>query len=73
MEPDDFIALFREVPFKPFTIHMNDGASFAVNHPDQAMVLGDVVFVAHERKAVRCAMLNISRVETEELAPPRTN
>ncbi len=70
MEPDDIIPLFRAAPFKPFIVFMNDGSNFEIKHPEQAMMLGETLFIAHERRAVRCALLNISRIETEEVTPP---
>ena len=67
MEPDDLRALFRTVPFKPFVLYMNDGSSFEVKHPDQAMVIGEVFFAAQDNRAVRCSTINVSRVEPDEV------
>jgi len=67
MNPDDLIGLLRAQPFVPFVVHLNNGAEFEVRHPDQAMVLGEVLLLAHHgTELVRCAMLNIAHVNTME-------
>jgi hypothetical protein len=34
MNTEQFQAIVRQQPFRPFTIRMADGRSFTVNHPD---------------------------------------
>jgi hypothetical protein len=70
MNPDDLIAILREQPFQPFTVHLNNGASFEVRHPDQAMVVGEMLFVAHGNTFERIAALNIAHITTHEGAQP---
>jgi hypothetical protein len=41
MTPDTIRALLKRQPFKPFTIHMNDGRSLSVNHPDFVLLPPD--------------------------------
>ncbi len=72
MEPDHAIELLRASPFRPFVVFMTDGSTFVVNHPDQAMVVGETLYVAHDGRGVRCAMINITRIETTEVSPPAT-
>src|SRR5437868_503039 len=43
MNPDDLIALMRLQPFQPFSVHLNNGRTFEVRHPDQAMVVGEML------------------------------
>jgi len=47
---------------------MTDGAEMFVQHPDQAMVVGETLYVAHNGHAVRCAAINITRVAVAETA-----
>jgi hypothetical protein len=34
MPPQDLLNLLRQQPFQPFRIHLDDGRSFEVRHPD---------------------------------------
>jgi hypothetical protein len=71
MNPDDLIALMRLQPFQPFTVHLNNGRTFEVRHPDQAMVVGEMLLVAHDGdKLERIASLNIAHITTNERAQP---
>ena len=73
MNPDDLIAIMRTQPFQSFTVHLNNGAKFDVRHPDQAMVVGEMLLVAHNGDQLeRIAALNIAHITTNEGAhPPR--
>jgi hypothetical protein len=69
MNPDDLITLMRTQPFQPFTVHLNNGATFDVRHPDQAMIVGEMLLVAHNGDQLeRIAMLNIAHITTKESA-----
>jgi hypothetical protein len=69
MNPDDLIALMRLQPFQPLTVHLNNGKTFEVRHPDQAMVVGEMLFVAHDGDQLeRVGSLNIARITTTERA-----
>ena len=70
MDPQALVELLRKSPFQPFVAYMNDGSVFTVNHPDQAMVVAEVMYVAHENRGVRLALMNMTRVETVEISPP---
>jgi hypothetical protein len=71
MNPDDLIALMRLQPFQPFTVHLNNGQTFDVRHPDQAMVVGEMLLVAHDGDQLeRIASLNIAHITTRERAQP---
>ena len=39
MRPDDLLELVRKRPFVPFKIHLTDGKSYEVSHPDQIIIL----------------------------------
>jgi hypothetical protein len=69
MNPDDLIALMRLQPFQPFIVHLNNGRTFEVRHPDQAMVVGEMLLVAHDGDQLeRIASLNIAHISTTERA-----
>jgi hypothetical protein len=36
MEQDDFLRLLRASPFRPFQVHLTDGAMYEIRHPEQA-------------------------------------
>ncbi len=58
----------RSQPFRPFTIHMDDGSAYAVDHPD-GVLLGNfvaIVGVPNERpgdKFMRLSIRHVSRIE----------
>ena len=39
MRPEDLIELVRRRPFGPFRIHITDGNTYDIRHPDQIIVL----------------------------------
>ena len=49
--PRDIVAELRETPFQPFQIHMSDGRTFDVLHPDQAVVTRGFVFLGQPPEA----------------------
>ncbi|MFO0840202.1 MAG: hypothetical protein U1D55_16970 [Phycisphaerae bacterium] len=73
MRPDDLLELLRAAPFKPFRIHLSDGASFEIRHPDMAIVQRSKVTVAvpgpegpdgPAERTVNCALVHITRTES---------
>ena len=38
MRPDELIERLRQRPFEPFTIHLSDGTTYEVRHPEFLMV-----------------------------------
>ncbi len=72
MRPDGILELLRSVPFEPFRLHLSDGTSFEVRHPDMAIVQRSKVIVAvpgpegpdaPAEKTVNCALMHITRTE----------
>lgn len=71
IKAEDVAAFVRARPFVPFRIHMTDGATFEVRHPECAMVAPRIVTVGvpSERRvgmmqAVEwCSVLQIVRLE----------
>lgn len=39
MRPTDILELLRKCPFAPFRIHITDGRTYEIRHPDQLIVL----------------------------------
>lgn len=48
MTPKDMRDLVQASPFKPFRLHLADGKSLRVPHPDFILVSAEVVVVANE-------------------------
>lgn len=72
MRPDDLLAPLRAAPFEAFRIHLSDGASFEIRHPDMAIVQPSKVTVAvpgsegpdgPAERTVNCALDHITRME----------
>ena len=38
MPPEDLIAALEKRPFEPFRVHLTDGMTYEVRHPDLMMV-----------------------------------
>ena len=69
MRPDDLQELLHRQPFTPFRIHVTDGATYDIRHPDQVIVLrsrlvlaagGDGVF---PDRLEHVALVHIARIE----------
>ena len=65
MNPEDIIELFRQQPFLPFVVHMNNGSTFEVRHPEQAMLHGEVLHVSTGSGVQRCATINIAHIASK--------
>jgi len=69
--PDDILRRTRKQPFRPFRIHMSDGACFDVSHPELAIVFHRRVTVlvpSGQREGLMatehdCAFLHMTRIE----------
>lgn len=70
MDPDDLIALVKRAPFEPIRLHLSDGATFDLLHPDQIIIsrrhvavgineAGDGVYM----RLAFLSLLHITRVE----------
>lgn len=56
------------VPFEAFTIFLSDGGELEVNHPDQAMLTEQRLYVAQGNEVHRCSLLHVTRVAVRETA-----
>lgn len=72
MRPEDILELLRAMPFEPFRLHLSDGSSFDIRHPDMAIVQrskvtvgvpGDAGEMGPVERTVNCALVHITRTE----------
>jgi hypothetical protein len=71
MRPEELTALLRQRPFVPFGIHMTDGHSYEIHHPEAMIVTRCYADIGLRRdpetgvldRTEYCAMLQIARVE----------
>ena len=80
MHPDEIFAAIRRRPFVPFRLHVSDGSSYVLRHPDSILVTrnavilalpGDVNVIAE--RAVTIAPIHVTRLEELEQAPVSGN
>jgi hypothetical protein len=46
IRPDDIRELLKKQPFQPFRIHLSNGKSYTVSHPELAYVMRATIVVA---------------------------
>lgn len=77
MRAEELTELFRTKPFVPLRIHMTDGQTYDIRHPDLVLVLRQRVDIGLQpdpatgvlERVAHCSLLHIVRVE--ELPPAR--
>ncbi len=70
-KPEDLLRMTRRQPFVPFRIHLTDGASYEVPHPELLWVFARLIAVGvpHARREGffedmhLCPILHITRIE----------
>jgi hypothetical protein len=45
MRPDDLQTILRLRPFKPFRIHLSNGLTYEIRHPEMAVVERSIVWI----------------------------
>lgn len=72
MRPEDILTFLRARPFEAFRIHMSDGSSFDISHPELAIVERSKIIVGVPgpegpdgpvERSVFCALIHITRAE----------
>jgi hypothetical protein len=72
MRPEDILELLRTHPFEPFRIHLTDGATYEIRHPDMVIVQRSKVIVGVPgpqgpdgpmERTVNRALVHITRTE----------
>ena len=77
MRPEKVRDHLRRVPFRPFRIHMSDGSSYEVRHPEFVFVTRYEIYVAIPaagdavpERAVFCDPLHVTRIEPVDGTEP---
>ena len=71
MRPEDIRDLLNREPFKPFQIHLSDGRSFEIRHPEFVMVLRNRLDIGLAKepgsefpdRTEHCSLLHIVSIE----------
>ncbi len=72
MTSNEIRKLLRAQPFQPFTLHLADGRTFDVPHPER-MIAGEgarIAIVSHDRTY---DLVDLLLVTSAELRPPETS
>ncbi len=71
MRPEDLRDLLRRQPFVPVRIHLSDGTTYEVRHPEMAIIGRSTVTIGVEEqegsgiadRMMYCSLLHIVRIE----------
>ncbi len=71
MRPEELRNLLRRKPFMPIRLHLTDGTTYDVRHPEMAMLTRSTVDIGIEKErgsgiaddVVYCSLVHIVRVE----------
>jgi hypothetical protein len=71
MRPEDVVEMLRNRPFLPFRIHMTDGRTYDIVHPELVIVLRSRVDIGLKPDPItgvvdrveHCSLLHIVRIE----------
>jgi hypothetical protein len=80
MNPEELFAAVHRRPFVPFRLHVSDGSSYDVRHPDSILVTRRSAILALAgnpdevpERAITIALLHITRLEDLDAATVRGN
>jgi hypothetical protein len=81
MRPEELVQLLRRRPFIPLRLHMTDGQTYEIRHPDNVIVLRSRVDLGVMpdpgtgvvERVEYCSLLHIVRVEELQTAAPSSN
>lgn len=81
MRPEELMELIRKRPFAPLRIHMTDGQTYDILHPEMVLVLRGRVDIGISPdlktgvldRVEHCALLHIVRIEKLKNAPSSSN
>jgi len=78
MRPSEIMNLQRKRPFVPLRVHVSDGSSYDVRHPEMMLVTNTTIFIALPPLAdgvperhVYCDPIHITRIEPIDGAKPK--
>jgi len=69
MNPDELKAILRRQPFIPFRLHVSDGASYDIRHPEMVLLTRRAAYIGVPaedlipEKAVIVSLIHVSRLE----------
>ena len=77
MRAEEFVQLLRRAPFVPIRIHLTDGKTFDIRHPELVWVLRSRIDIAIRGDASLglvdrveyCSLLHVVRIEDLSAAP----
>ncbi len=78
MHPDEIVAALRREPFLPFRLHVADGSSYDIRHPELLWVTARTAYVGLPsdapglvpERAVTIALGHVSRLEELPIPAP---
>ena len=81
MRPEELTELLRKRPFVPLRIHLTDGQSYDLRHPEQVLVLRQGIDIGIQpdpitgvlERVEHCALWHIVRVEELQPAAPQSD
>jgi hypothetical protein len=81
MRPEELMQLLRRRPFVPLRLHMTDGQTYDIRHPDLIMVFPSYATIGVSpdpatgvlQRAEHCSLLHIVRVEKLQTAASPSN
>ena len=70
MTPEDFESVLRTQPFVPIRVHMSNGRTHEIRHPDNAIIGDEVVAIgAYENGSERPRIRLLSLININEIEP----
>lgn len=81
MSPEELLKLIRRRPFIPLRLHMTDGQTYDIRHPDNVLVLRTRVDIGRTPDpgtgvlsgVEYCSLLHVVRIEELQTAAPSGN
>ena len=81
MRPEQLRDLLRRRPFVPIRLHLSDGTTYDIRHPEQALLTRSTVEVGLEEQpgsgiadqVMYCSLLHIVRVENLPVSATPSN
>ena len=76
MKPEELIELLAERPFRPLRLHMSNGRTHEVRHPENAIVGEGVVALGVPQEGSewpRIRLVSLAHINEVETVPTRSN
>jgi hypothetical protein len=70
MTPEDFESVLKTQPFVPVRVHMSNGRTHEIRHPDDAIIGDEVVAIGvYEKNSERPRIRLLSLININEIEP----